>query len=760
MEETIRINTTLDGEDKYVTVNLNQTFDQLEILSLTVDQEDIYTLFNSDVGVVVGRVIANGGVGVPNAKISVFIPISEEDSNNQEIVERYPFENTRDIGPDGKRYNLLPAYREYTPKALDNVRGVFQNRFGVGLFPKIPVGTLPTRLDIVSNNAVKEVYEKYYKYTTTTNESGDYILYGIPTGVQTFHLDVDLSNIGAFSITPTDLIAQGYSPNLFNDGTFAPCDDLDTCIQVESQDLTTDVRPLWGDADNFEIGITRLDFRLRKELRPSFTFYSSVLSMNRGTHWGDVTTERRLQGNRTYVVGYESSNYSRIQGGSVGLEHNGAVNYSGSLNALSPLDSYYSGNCISISAPPSTGFTYDLSKVPKTFIGTFENLNVDIKVISAPLNRGEQPFQVPQEEIQFLQEPGQFVVRVPCNKRKKITDEFGNLIPTTDEDIGIFTEFEGYFLVTVVEQPDQPKSDDISFRCTMKIPASNDNNEVAAPFVFNTPTSEIVFSENILKSLREEYALFEFGKFYSCAQRFGNNIDRQTNKYGLINTLRDVREPLSNCQKIDRVGAINIENFQETINLTQNSTNNFPNTQYVKYEPQLYDSFVNMTMFSPNFIYRFTNNDLTPYRYSPYAALRIENIGSLEWVEGVPVDEFISNPIQFETRVIETPIEDIIRLLEMSVNENLVNVSVNKSTVGSFFNVSNFNNSVIDVKNVSQQAKRKKLFGNYVSVSGDSRSNIDNPIDESDINNADRFYFFFGLGEVNVLRFLLLKKFI
>lgn len=781
MEETIRISTTLDGEDKYVTVNVEQSFDQLEILSLTIDQEDIYTLFNSDVGVVVGRVIANGGVGVPNAKVCVFIPIDDEDTSRTEIFERYPFTNTRDTGPGNKRFNLLPSYREYTPKALDNVRGVFQNRFGVGLFPKTPVGTFPTRLDVVTNNTVREVYEKYYKYSTTTNESGDYILYGIPVGVQTFHLDVDLSDIGPYSITPADLIAQGYSSNLFNSGTFGPCEDLDTCIQVESQDLTTDVRPLWGDSGTFQIGITRLDFNLRKQIRPSFTFYSSVLTMNRSNLWGDVTTSRRLirSNGTSRTVGYESSNYSRIQGGSVNLDHNGTANV-GTVNidTFTPLDSFYGARCTNGGtstnfgdAPltgETSGFTFDLTKASKLFIGTFENLNVKVSVVSAPLEKDSESFQVPPEEIQFFSEPGQFVVRVPCNKTKKITNEFGVLVDSPNDEIGIFTQFEGFFLVDIVEPPEQPKSDDIAFRCSIKIPASDTSGEQASPFgvTLESKSAEIFYSENILFSkLKEQYSLFEFGKYYTCAQRLGNNLDRINNKYGR-NTLsidtssnsgRDVSVPLNNCSFIDRVGAIELRSqnvfFTETVELTRNNSNNTTNIDFTTYG-QLYDVFVNMTMFTPNFTYRQTTDSGTPVRYSPYAALRIENVGSLEWTSGIPVEEFILNPIQFETKIVETPIEDIIRFLEMSLDNNLTNIALNKSTNATFFNINEFNNVVLDSKNGFQSAKRKKLFGNYVTSDGKNKNDITIPLEN------DRFYFFLGLGEANVLRFLLLKQFI
>jgi hypothetical protein len=51
MSDTIRINTTPNGSDKYVKVKLDQEFDFIEILSL---YQDTYRQFCSDYGVIVG----------------------------------------------------------------------------------------------------------------------------------------------------------------------------------------------------------------------------------------------------------------------------------------------------------------------------------------------------------------------------------------------------------------------------------------------------------------------------------------------------------------------------------------------------------------------------------------------------------------------------------------------------------------------------------------------------------------------------------
>ena len=73
--QNYRILTNL-GVDKKVTVELKQDYDLLEILSLKFSQTQAYASFCSDYGVVCGRISINNGFGVPNARVSIFVPDS------------------------------------------------------------------------------------------------------------------------------------------------------------------------------------------------------------------------------------------------------------------------------------------------------------------------------------------------------------------------------------------------------------------------------------------------------------------------------------------------------------------------------------------------------------------------------------------------------------------------------------------------------------------------------------------------------------
>lgn len=255
----IRIRTTPLGSDKYVKINIKQNFDFLEILSLRIGQEQLYRKYCSDYGVIAGRVICNKGVGVPNAKISVFIPISDLDLEDSEIRKIYPYGKIDDQGYDGLKYNLLTQ----TPLVDDICH--------------TPVGSFPQKRRILDCDPWCEIYGKYYKYSTSTNASGDYMIFGVPTGTQIVHMDVDLSDIGYLSQKPYDMISQGSSVEQFESyNKFASAPNLAQLPQIKTQNKTINVLPLWGNLDECQLGINRVDFDLNYDIQTTAFFVGSI----------------------------------------------------------------------------------------------------------------------------------------------------------------------------------------------------------------------------------------------------------------------------------------------------------------------------------------------------------------------------------------------------------------------------------------------------------------------------------------------------
>ena len=242
MSETIRIRTTPNGEDKYLKVKIDQEFDFIEVLSMKITQEEAYRNFCSDYGVIVGRVIINSGFGLPNAKVSVFLPIDDDDKNDTVTNGLYPYSIVTDKDSDGIRYNLLPKTSETNNECFT------------------PIGTFPNKREILDNEELLHVYCKYYKFTTTTNNAGDFMIFGVPLGTYTIHVDADISDVGIASQRPYELISQGISPKNFETPTkFKGGTNLDTLYQVKSTNYSVNVQPFWGEQESCEIGISRAD---------------------------------------------------------------------------------------------------------------------------------------------------------------------------------------------------------------------------------------------------------------------------------------------------------------------------------------------------------------------------------------------------------------------------------------------------------------------------------------------------------------------
>lgn len=281
MKNSIRIRTSPNGGDNFVRIKLDQSFDFLEILSLKLRQDELYRIFAADYGVIVGRVIANRGFGVPNAKVSVFVPL-DVNEGDPEIIGRYLFNAVSDTDINGVRYNLLE----------DTKQGKCHS----------PVGTFPNKRKVLDNDVWLEIYDTYYKYTTTTNQAGDFMIFGVPIGNQQLHMDVDVSDIGFVSVKPYELMNQGYTDKLFDSNTtFKSGTDLDTLVQIQSRDFNVNVLPFWGDSEENEIGINRVDFNLNVDITPTAQFFGSIFTEQRNVGVYKGCTPRILNGRNCYL---------------------------------------------------------------------------------------------------------------------------------------------------------------------------------------------------------------------------------------------------------------------------------------------------------------------------------------------------------------------------------------------------------------------------------------------------------------------------
>jgi len=246
-------------ESSKISVKLDRDYSFIEILSLKINQEDFYKLYTSDYGIVVGRVQANGGIGVENAKISVFIPADSTTFNDLEKYLIYPYTTLQTKDINNIRYNLLPSTK------LNDCYQV--------------IGTFPSKRFVLDNNSVLEIFDEYYKYTTVTNKAGDYMIYGLPVNNNLLHVDIDLSDIGILSQKPRDMFYKGYNVEQFQSSTqFKTDSNLNNLTQIISQDQNVFVYPFWGDESETNVAITRCDINIQYKFEPTCIFMGSIFT--------------------------------------------------------------------------------------------------------------------------------------------------------------------------------------------------------------------------------------------------------------------------------------------------------------------------------------------------------------------------------------------------------------------------------------------------------------------------------------------------
>lgn len=454
--------------DKHIKVQLEQNIDTLEFLSMSIDSRDIYQDFNADYGVLVGRVVANGGVGIPNAKISVFIPLTDEDAEDGEVYSLYPYKTPRDKNNEGKRYNLLPRVSRYNPETGT-------------ISPKQPFGSFPIKEEILANDPFLKVYKKYYKYTALTNISGDYMIFGVPTGTQTVHLSVDITDIGRYSMTPAAMVTNlGYSPNLFTDNNskIKPSNDLNDLPNIETQEISVDIIPFWGDAENFEIGITRQDFRIRSVLVNTFVVFGSAFTDSNETVWG-------FEGDS----GRKINELNRVK-------DNGWLNNSISTKRIGRI-------------------TEKIYYYPATI--------TDAQINAGTVDPKTQMLVLDPSEYSVYKRDGDFVFIINCNRNKVITDEFGNETPIPDNSVnGVFTKFRG-FITLEITYDDIPadatstigdNTTVVALRYRLKFPQCASRNHTFTKEDTSTQTTDT-------QNWRKQSFIFENSKFYSFARFHG-----------------------------------------------------------------------------------------------------------------------------------------------------------------------------------------------------------------------------------------------
>lgn len=362
MNSSYRIKYNQENSTDHLKIKIDKSFDFLEVLTLKISQEDVYKTYTSDYGVLVGRVVANDGFGIPNAKISIFI--KNKNSNyldDKNII--YPYSTTSSLNNSNVRYNLLPSQK---------INKCHQN-----------VGTFPSKRELLDNDVYTDVFDEFYKYTTTSNESGDYMIFGLPVGDQQIHVDIDLSDIGVLSQTPRDMTYKGYnlkqfdSPNKFKKST-----NLDSLTQLITENTTVFIYPFWGDKSENEIAISKKDINIKYKFEPTCVFMGSIFTDSTKSYISKTCRPNKNSGKLNELT----TNQGSIQ----------MIRY---------------------------------------------NLNDEIETLSLNGDR-------------LIDNNGVWCYQIPMNLDYVITDEYGNIVPSSDPNKGIPTRTKMRFKIDIDDNGD------------------------------------------------------------------------------------------------------------------------------------------------------------------------------------------------------------------------------------------------------------------------------------------------------------------
>ena len=650
------------GLDKTFQVKLEQDVDTLEFLSLKIGTSDVYQNFNSDYGVLFGRVLANGGIGVENAKISIFIPLSDEDALNKDIYSVYPYKTPRDTNTEGKRYNLLPRVSKKNPVTQQNE-------------PRQAFGSFPIKEEVVANPPFLDAYKKYYKYTALTNESGDYMIFGVPVGTQTVHMSCDITDIGKYSMNPASMITNlGYSPALFTESKtrIKPSTDLGDLPNIETQEITVDIRPFWGDAENFEIGIVRQDFRLRAILTNTFTIFGSAFTDGAETMRG---TENDGGGSETKRI----SDFYMV--------------YPNRWSDTGPSD--WEGLVLA---------TKRIGKIKET-IYYYPASIPDSQISSADPQDDMMVLDPTQYSVYWRN--GDFIFIINCNRDRVVTNNEGEEVPVNyDNPDGVFTTFRGFVTLeyTVDELPmvasssledNQQKARTEPLRVRFKFPQHA------------TPTHSFDYTDGADNTTwRKQHMKFEaqkfysFSKFHGCvADDFNGDDDKQFWSGG--NTANEFfhYDEINKTTTDGRynIGPIIVGNY--SIYTVPTSQKMIPNADIYGSAPRFGSNWLNLSIYFPQMGYAVnTSNNVRDVRAAAFLARQLKSNGQANSTFVVSNNmKIAANQIDTSwfgrsdlhwTDIIEVPLQDIIAM------SNTLNKGFTNSNFSSV-NILNYRNGSI-----------------------------------------------------------------
>lgn len=241
--------------DYFLNIKINKSTGVLDTLNIyNVPVNDSPT-FSNNTGVLFGKLEAlqvltdeNGNklrIPIRNAVVALFNPSEELPSIGS-------------VDEEGNRVQLNLYENLPTTNGVANIKSYasFQSYL--------------TDYNFSPRDIQNDKIPKKYKYSTVTNEFGEFVLQNIPTGSQTLMVEVDLLKQG---LEPEE-VALNFFPYPTNDEP-----NISTVPHLYFNQFPVNIVPSWGD---FQTGYTQIDLSIALDLRKWITYFTYPISSRVG----------------------------------------------------------------------------------------------------------------------------------------------------------------------------------------------------------------------------------------------------------------------------------------------------------------------------------------------------------------------------------------------------------------------------------------------------------------------------------------------
>ncbi len=231
-------------DDMYINISLHRNVDTLDTLNVYNLAINNTTAKEAKTGILFGKLEAIQNVQDENGE-KIKIPLK-----NTPVAVFNPSEEFPTIGVNNEDDNRI------TLNLKENLN--------IGSYFNIQ--SQKTDLKYLTDTSNFDTIPEKYKYSSITNENGEFIIYDVPVGQQSFMYEVDMLKQG---LTP-DEVALNFFQYPTEDNP-----NIDRVPHFFFRQFPVNIVPAWGD---FQTGYTELNITVTLDLRKWCTYYISPIA--------------------------------------------------------------------------------------------------------------------------------------------------------------------------------------------------------------------------------------------------------------------------------------------------------------------------------------------------------------------------------------------------------------------------------------------------------------------------------------------------